>query len=105
MNERLGIAIRGAVQGVGFRPFVFRLAEELSLSGWVRNGPRGVEIELEGPRARLEEFLARLPAEKPPPALLQEVEVTWLPPAGGFPAGFRIEPSAAGEAKSAVVLP
>lgn len=103
MDERLAIAIRGAVQGVGFRPFVFRLAGELSLAGWVRNGVRGVEIELEGPRARLEEFLARLPAEKPPPALLQEVTTAWLPAAGL--AGFRIEASAAGEAKSAVVLP
>ena len=103
MDARLRLTIQGAVQGVGFRPFVFRLAEELELAGWVRNGTRGVEIELEGPRARLEAFLARLPEEKPPPALLLEVASEWLPPAGER--GFRIEASREGETKSAVMLP
>ena len=102
-HARLRLAIRGAVQGVGFRPFVFRLAEELALAGWVRNGPQGVELEVEGARSALEAFLARLPREKPGPALLQSVDATWLPPAGLGP--FAIVASAAGAGKSAVVLP
>src|SRR5512142_704659 len=63
---RLRICVRGAVQGVGFRPFVYRLALELSLCGWVNNSPQGVFIELEGPRTQLANFLLRLDSEKPP---------------------------------------
>ncbi|MFA6094238.1 MAG: acylphosphatase, partial [Elusimicrobiota bacterium] len=58
-KHRLRIALTGAVQGVGFRPFVYRLARELRLSGWVLNGPSGVRIEAEGPRPALERFLRR----------------------------------------------
>jgi hydrogenase maturation protein HypF len=66
---RLSIEIHGAVQGVGFRPFVYRLATELKLAGWVINDARGVFIEVEGPQAMVERFLARLPAETPPRSL------------------------------------
>ena len=59
--ERLKVTIQGAVQGVGFRPFVYRLATELALAGWVVNDARGVVLEVEGPRASLERFLVRLP--------------------------------------------
>ena len=59
-SSRLKIALRGAVQGVGFRPFVFRLAEELKLAGWVNNSPQGVFIEVEGTRAVLEKSLPRI---------------------------------------------
>src|SRR5436190_22703990 len=55
---RLRALIRGAVQGVGFRPFVFRLATELGLNGWVNNSAQGVCVEVEGARDRLEIFLA-----------------------------------------------
>src|SRR6516162_9910861 len=65
LESRLKIAVRGAVQGVGFRPFVFRLAEELKLAGWVNNSPQGVFIEAEGSRSTLEKFLFRLEAENP----------------------------------------
>ena len=58
-DARLRLEIQGAVQGVGFRPFVFRLAEELELAGWVRNDSRGVFLEVEGERAVLERFAAR----------------------------------------------
>ncbi len=51
MTTRLKIILRGAVQGVGFRPFVYRLAAEADLNGWVNNSPQGVFIEVEGPRA------------------------------------------------------
>ena len=57
---RLKLAVRGAVQGVGFRPFVFRLASELGLTGWVNNSSQGVFIEVEGSRPQLETFRLRL---------------------------------------------
>jgi hydrogenase maturation protein HypF len=100
---RLKIALRGAVQGVGFRPFVFRLAEELRLAGWVNNSPQGVFIEAEGPRSALEQFLARLESDKPSRSFIQSLESTWLD-ATGF-TDFQIRPSSAAGGKSALVLP
>ena len=49
--NRLRVEVQGAVQGVGFRPFVFRLASELGLAGWVLNGNAGVAVEVEGDEA------------------------------------------------------
>jgi hydrogenase maturation protein HypF len=63
----------GNVQGVGFRPYVFRLAASLGLGGFVRNDERGALIEVEGTPERVEEFLARLPAEAPPLAAVERV--------------------------------
>ena len=54
------IRVRGVVQGVGFRPFVFRLARENALAGWVLNEETGVEIHLEGPEPALDAFLRSL---------------------------------------------
>lgn len=65
----------GIVQGVGFRPFVARLAADLSLAGLVRNTTTSVLIEIEGPPARLESFRFRLEAEAPPAATLEHVDV------------------------------
>ena len=65
MNTRLHITIRGAVQGVGFRPFIYRLATELRLAGWVANSPQGVFLEVEGEKSVLENFLVRIEKEKP----------------------------------------
>jgi hydrogenase maturation protein HypF len=79
---RLKLAVRGAVQGVGFRPFVFRLATGLHLAGWVNNSTQGVFIEVEGPRAALEKFLLRLETEKPPRSSIQSLEASWLDPVG-----------------------
>lgn len=75
---RLKLAVRGAVQGVGFRPFVYRLANELGLNGWVNNSPQGVGIEVEGPRTALEEFRHRLETENPPRSRIQSCEARWL---------------------------
>jgi hydrogenase maturation protein HypF len=100
---RLKLAVRGAVQGVGFRPFVFRLATGLGLAGWVNNSPQGVFIEVEGPRAELEKFLLRLEAEKPPRSFIQSLEASWLDPAGYT--AFEIRPSEIGGNKTALVLP
>ncbi len=100
---RLKVAICGAVQGVGFRPFVFRLAEVLKLTGWVNNSPQGVTLEVEGQRATLEIFLARLINEKPPRSFVQSLESSWLD-AVGF-RNFEIRQSDKTGGKSAFVLP
>ena len=60
------IRINGIVQGVGFRPLVWRLARELELSGWVRNDSRGVEIEVCGTQGKVADFIRRLHQDAPP---------------------------------------
>ncbi len=100
---RLRVTIRGAVQGVGFRPFVYRLATELGLAGWVNNSPQGVGVEVEGPRASAEEFLLRLETEKPPHSSIQSLEATWLDAAGHR--GFEIRASDGDGERTALVLP
>lgn len=79
-RERLRIVVRGAVQGVGFRPFVYRLARDLALDGWVLNSAQGVFVEAEGRPSALETFLLRLDRERPPRATVQSLESTWLDP-------------------------
>ena len=74
--ERLHILLRGAVQGVGFRPTVYRLAEKLRLSGWVRNSIEGLEIEVEGDYAQLNRFLLLLKADRPRSAVITEEEIS-----------------------------
>ena len=82
MAVRAQVVVRGIVQGVGFRPFVYRLAREHGLGGWVLNSTQGVVIEVEGERERVEGFLGRLQAEPPPQALIERVETSLLPPVG-----------------------
>ena len=60
MNHCIKIDIKGVVQGVGFRPFVYNLAREYHLLGYVRNDALGVSIEVEGEKSRIEEFIARI---------------------------------------------
>jgi len=74
--------VRGVVQGVGFRPFVYRLAQEHDLKGWVRNTSGNVEIEVEGDEETLENFLSDLEAKAPPMARIERVEATFHPPKG-----------------------
>ncbi len=69
------VRVRGMVQGVGFRPFVFRLARENSLAGWVLNEPHGVDIHLEGDEPALLAFLTNLEQQAPPAARITAVEV------------------------------
>jgi hydrogenase maturation protein HypF len=102
-RQRLRIEIHGAVQGVGFRPFVYRLATEHGLTGWVINDTRGVFIEVDGPQPDLEHFLARLAAEKPPRAMIQSLDSAWLDAAGYE--RFEIRHSDAHGAKTVLVLP
>jgi hydrogenase maturation protein HypF len=101
--ERFRITLCGAVQGVGFRPFVYRLATELELTGWVLNSSAGLVIEVEGPREQLDRFLGRLEEEKPPAAVVLTRETAVLSPAGFE--RFEIRSSDAGVAKTAAVLP
>ncbi len=72
--ERRYIRVRGVVQGVGFRPFVFRLAREMGLSGWVRNDGGGVEIEIQGSPGNISALMARMVGEAPPLARVDAVE-------------------------------
>jgi hydrogenase maturation protein HypF len=101
--ERLRVDVSGSVQGVGFRPFVHRLAADLELGGWVRNGPQGVSIEVEGPRSGLERFLERLVAERPPLADIVELSSEPLAPVGE--PRFEIRPSESRGERTARVLP
>ena len=100
---RARLRILGAVQGVGFRPCVFRLATELRLAGWVNNCAQGVMIEVEGERARVREFILRLEAEKPPRSFIQSMETSWLAAAGYRE--FSIRESDSSGTKTALVLP
>lgn len=101
--SRVHIALRGAVQGVGFRPFVYRLASEMKLPGWVRNSPQGVFLEVEGTTRDLETFLLRLQNEKPVPSFIQSMEFSYLDPIHF--SGFEIRSSAQDGIQSALVLP
>ncbi|MBI5832878.1 MAG: carbamoyltransferase HypF [Armatimonadetes bacterium] len=94
---------RGLVQGVGFRPFVHRLAGELGLAGLVRNDLLGARIEVEGTLPRLAAFVARLRAELPAPGYIERLDQELLP-ATGEP-GFVIGASCAGGLAEAWVLP
>lgn len=102
-GTRLKLTIHGAVQGVGFRPFIHRLANELHLQGWVSNSPRGVDIEVEGQPELLENFLVRLESEKPPHSFIQSLETSWLDAAGY--AGFNIRASEVNGQKTAFIIP
>lgn len=93
-QARLLLHCRGTVQGVGFRPFVHRLASELALTGELENVAGAVRLDLHGERPALETFLGRLPAELPPPAVLQPLQPRWLPPRLPPPAGLRIAAAA-----------
>ncbi len=100
--QRKGLSISGQVQGVGFRPFVYRLAMELGLGGFVVNDSRGVTIEVQGAREAVEGFERRLPAELPPLARISRCNVADLAPIDGSD-GFDIRPSMGGELTDAQV--
>ncbi len=86
------IRIRGAVQGVGFRPFLYRLARELALCGRAFNTSGGVEAEVEGPREQILHLICRIRTAPPPLAQIEEVTCTWQAACGQFD-GFQIEAS------------
>lgn len=95
-SQRLAIRVRGVVQGVGFRPFVYRAARAAGLGGWVLNQSDTVLIEVQGEPRRLEQFLSALRTDAPPQARIDDLEVgpIALDPAPAD--GFQIRPSTAG---------
>jgi hydrogenase maturation protein HypF len=99
----LRIVIRGTVQGVGMRPFVYRLARSLGVQGRVRNDAGGVTIEAFASRGTLDRLLARLQAEHPPAARLEEVDCQAIAPEPVQ--GFRIVESEAPAGSPRVSIP
>jgi len=98
---RRRLEVRGIVQGVGFRPFVYRLAAEMALSGWVRNDARGVTIEAQGDAPQLERLAQRVRAEAPVLSRIDSVAVSACPPVTGAD-GFAILDSGGGAAGTAI---
>jgi len=82
MASACSIRVRGVVQGVGFRPFVYRLARANTLAGWVLNGEEGVEIFMEGAQPGLQAFVQDLKTQPPPAASIAEIEVHAAAPVG-----------------------
>lgn len=101
MRSRILIHIQGQVQGVGFRPFVYRLATEIELTGWVLNDGNGVEIEAEGESSQLLLFVQRLRSDAPPLARIARLCQETLPVSGAA-AAFAIRDSLAQPAGTAI---
>ncbi len=101
---RARFLVQGVVQGVGFRPFVARLAGQLGLAGHVTNTTRGVEIEVQGGPGAVDAFARRLAADAPPVAAILSVDAAPLPPDPGA-AGFRIRASRVDPAAAAIIPP
>jgi hydrogenase maturation protein HypF len=102
-RERREVSVRGIVQGVGFRPFVYALARKNGLFGLVRNDAEGVRIEVEGTPGELERFVRALEEDAPPLAVVESV--VWQPLAALGDRGFRIEESREGDRRRALVSP
>lgn len=103
MIKRVKIQIQGAVQGVGFRPFVYRLATGLGLTGWVINSSEGVFIDSEGFEEQLNIFLEKLKIDKPKNSVIQSFDYNFLEPCNFEK--FEIRLSNDNGAKTALVLP
>jgi hydrogenase maturation protein HypF len=101
--RRLHVTIRGAVQGVGFRPFIYRLATEMRLPGWVLNSSQGVFVEVEGEKQMLDAFLLRIERDKPPRSSIHSLEFSVLDPIGFT--RFEIRQSDESGEKTTLVLP
>lgn len=97
------IEIHGAVQGVGFRPFIFRLASDLGLDGWVLNDANGVFIEVDADPGRIDSFVQRIRTELPAVASIDELRVEIGEPHGHR--GFSIRASEGGGEPTAIILP
>lgn len=100
---RTQVKIEGTVQGVGFRPFVFRLARELDLTGWVVNGADGVMIEVEGTVEAIDRLLELLRTSCPPGAKIERMSVCSIPAVGD--SEFTIQPSCEAGAKQLAMSP
>ena len=103
VERRTRLRVEGTVQGVGFRPYVYRLAGELGLAGFVLNDSRGVLIEVEGDDALVDRFVVRLRDEAPPLAVIDRVLGEEREPIGHT--GFQIVESPSGGVAGAAVTP
>src|SRR5208282_4891078 len=108
MDVRRQIEVSGIVQGVGFRPYIYRLATSRHLSGTIRNTSAGVTIEIQGPAETVQDFVEHLPAEAPPLARITNLAVREVPcfvvQIGGDQ-DFRIVHSAEGEEVRTLISP
>src|SRR5215203_4115665 len=103
IQERWEVSVRGIVQGVGFRPFVYALALRHGLAGLVRNDAERVHVEVEGDAEKLDLFLRGIGEEAPPLAVVEAV--SWRPLAALGERGFRIEESREGVRRRALISP
>jgi hydrogenase maturation protein HypF len=103
MMQRIKIEIKGTVQGVGFRPFIYRLAGRMDLKGYVLNSTAGVSIEVEGERNKLEEFINRINNEKPVNSTILTMYYTFLDVIGY--SDFQIKESQNNGDLSSLILP
>ncbi len=101
--QRQKIIIEGIVQGVGFRPFVYQLAERFGLTGSVCNDSRGVTIEVEGKAGVLHQFVAAVRSEKPPLSVIQSLDTQEISVQGSI--GFKILQSSVDETRRAQIAP
>ena len=105
-NDRLlglQIIVSGTVQGVGFRPYIYRLANETGVAGWVSNTSQGVHICIEGSADAVESFHCRLKTETPPLAAISCLLITYYDPAGY--SNFEIRDSDNSGDKTALIMP
>jgi len=100
--KRLRVIIKGAVQGVGFRPFIYQLASQNNFRGWVTNTSFGVLLEVEGPKEKLDAFLLDIHRQSPPHSFITSLEPVFLDKVGY--ATFEIRDSKGGK-KETLVLP
>ena len=104
MIARRNIKIKGIVQGVGFRPFIFRLAEERGIKGWITNTPEGVEIDAEAEEIALDDFLKDVPHLAPPLSQIDQILVCDGASLQGYDS-FSIIESSLGTERSALISP
>ncbi|MCL1974912.1 MAG: carbamoyltransferase HypF [Firmicutes bacterium] len=100
LSKRFSLIITGIVQGVGFRPYIYKLAHEEYLAGWVLNSPAGVECIIEGEEKACAAFLARLKAEAPAASCINEIAIKEEPPLGDR--SFAILPSKSGPRRTLI---
>ncbi|MFH0768199.1 MAG: carbamoyltransferase HypF [Chloroflexota bacterium] len=103
VRDLVHISVRGVVQGVGFRPFIYQLATRYNLKGWVCNTSEDVKIEVEGEAEAIEQFLLALREQAPPRATIEDIIITHHPPANYEK--FEIRHSIAEEGKYQLVSP
>ncbi len=103
MQTRAKITVKGIVQGVGFRPFIHRLAERFGLRGWVKNSTTGVDIEVEGAGIKVRKFYDEITVSKPPAAQIKEKKIAYLIPRGSR--SFTIRESTSRQRKEVLISP